>query len=148
MRLIFLLVLLPLGLNQWGWSADIRPGPLTKMEHNFVFKITLSGDSGVGKSNLFSRYVQQEFHEESKSTIGVEFAARSLSINQQWIKAQIWDTAGQERFQAMTKVYHRNAKGCILTFDLTQRRTFHNLRRWHEIVSSESDPDVFFIGGE
>jgi Ras-related protein Rab-11A len=66
-------------------------------EYDYLFKVVLIGDSGVGKSNLLSRFTKNEFSLESKSTIGVEFATRSLNVDDKVIKAQIWDTAGQER---------------------------------------------------
>lgn len=67
-------------------------------DYDYLFKVVLIGDSGVGKSNLLSRFTRNEFSLESKSTIGVEFATRSISVDNKMIKAQIWDTAGQERF--------------------------------------------------
>ena len=67
-------------------------------DYDYLFKLVLIGDSGVGKSNLLSRFARNEFNLESKSTIGVEFATRSISVDEKIIKAQIWDTAGQERF--------------------------------------------------
>lgn len=66
-------------------------------DYDYLFKVVLIGDSGVGKSNLLSRFTRNEFSLESKSTIGVEFATRSLDVDGKVIKAQIWDTAGQER---------------------------------------------------
>lgn len=67
-------------------------------DYDYLFKVVLIGDSGVGKSNLLSRFTKNEFSLESKSTIGVEFATRSLNLDGKVIKAQIWDTAGQERW--------------------------------------------------
>lgn len=67
-----------------------------------VPQVVLIGDSGVGKSNLLSRFTRNEFNLESKSTIGVEFATRSIQVDGKTIKAQIWDTAGQERYRAIT----------------------------------------------
>ena len=67
-------------------------------DYDYLFKVVLIGDSGVGKSNLLSRFTRNEFSLESKSTIGVEFATRGLNVKDKVIKAQIWDTAGQERF--------------------------------------------------
>ena len=67
-------------------------------DYDYLFKVVLIGDSGVGKSNLLSRFTKNEFNLESKSTIGVEFATRTLKVDEKVIKAQIWDTAGQERF--------------------------------------------------
>lgn len=68
----------------------------------FIVLVVLIGDSGVGKSNLLSRFTRNEFNLESKSTIGVEFATRSIQVDGKTIKAQIWDTAGQERYRAIT----------------------------------------------
>lgn len=67
-----------------------------------ALQVVLIGDSGVGKSNLLSRFTRNEFNLESKSTIGVEFATRSIQVDGKTIKAQIWDTAGQERYRAIT----------------------------------------------
>lgn len=75
------------------WSHSHSPPHLT---------VVLIGDSGVGKSNLLSRFTRNEFNLESKSTIGVEFATRSIQVDGKTIKAQIWDTAGQERYRAIT----------------------------------------------
>ncbi|XP_013142205.1 PREDICTED: ras-related protein Rab-11A [Papilio polytes] len=71
-------------------------------EYDYLFKVVLIGDSGVGKSSLLSRFTRNEFNLESKSTIGVEFATRSIEVDGKTIKAQIWDTAGQERYRAIT----------------------------------------------
>lgn len=67
-------------------------------DYDYLFKVVLIGDSGVGKSNLLSRFTRSEFSLESKSTIGVEFATRSIRVDDKVVKAQIWDTAGQERY--------------------------------------------------
>jgi len=69
---------------------------------SLCLSVVLIGDSGVGKSNLLSRFTRNEFNLESKSTIGVEFATRSIQVDGKTIKAQIWDTAGQERYRAIT----------------------------------------------
>ena len=82
------------------------------------FLVVLIGDSGVGKSNLLSRFTRNEFNLESKSTIGVEFATRSIQVDGKTIKAQIWDTAGQERYRAITSAYYRGAVGALLVYDI------------------------------
>lgn len=83
-------------------------------EYDYLFKVVLIGDSGVGKSNLLSRFTRNEFNLESKSTIGVEFATKSIQAEGKTIKAQIWDTAGQERYRAITSAYYRGAVGALL----------------------------------
>lgn len=100
-------------------------------EYDYLFKIVLIGDSGVGKSNLLSRFTRNEFNLESKSTIGVEFATRTVqSTDGKTIKSQIWDTAGQERYRAITSAYYRGAVGALLVYDIAKRATFENVERW------------------
>lgn len=71
--------------------------------HKPVFiAVVLIGESGVGKSNLLSRFTKNEFNHDSRTTIGVEFSTRTLQLNGLTIKAQIWDTAGLERYRAIT----------------------------------------------
>ena len=88
------------------------------------------GDSGVGKSNLLSRFTRNEFSLDSKSTIGVEFATKSIVAEGKTIKAQIWDTAGQERYRAITSAYYRGAVGALLVYDISKHATFENVERW------------------
>uniref|UniRef100_A0A8C2JFX8 RAB11B, member RAS oncogene family, b n=1 Tax=Cyprinus carpio TaxID=7962 RepID=A0A8C2JFX8_CYPCA len=84
-------------VNIWSLYCDLRPSVCL-----LLLSVVLIGDSGVGKSNLLSRFTRNEFNLESKSTIGVEFATRSIQVDGKTIKAQIWDTAGQERYRAIT----------------------------------------------
>ncbi|MED6109171.1 Ras- protein RABA6a [Stylosanthes scabra] len=99
-------------------------------ECDYLFKAVLIGDSGVGKSNLLSRFAKDEFRLDSKPTIGVEFAYRNIKVADKLIKAQIWDTAGQERFRAITSSYYRGALGALLVYDITRRSSFENTRKW------------------
>ena len=96
--------------------------------YDYLFKVVLIGDSGVGKSNLLSRFTRNEFSLESKSTIGVEFATRSLDVDGKTVKAQIWDTAGQERYRAITSAYYRGAVGALLVYDMTKHESYETRR--------------------
>ncbi|CAI0449184.1 unnamed protein product [Linum tenue] len=111
-------------------------------DYDYLFKLVLIGDSGVGKSNLLSRFTKNEFNLESKSTIGVEFATKSLSIDGKVIKAQIWDTAGQERYRAITSAYYRGAVGALLVYDVTRHSTFENVARWLKELRDHTDPNI------
>lgn len=119
-------------------------------DYDYLFKVVLIGDSGVGKSNLLSRFTKNEFNLESKSTIGVEFATRSLNVDGKVIKAQIWDTAGQERYRAITSAYYRGAVGALLVYDVTRRPTFENVERWLKELRDHTDPNtvVMLIGNK
>mmetsp|Transcript_25208 Transcript_25208/g.63309 ORF Transcript_25208/g.63309 Transcript_25208/m.63309 type:complete len:221 (-) Transcript_25208:39-701(-) len=99
-------------------------------EYDYLYKVVLIGDSGVGKSNLLSRFTRGEFSLETKSTIGVEFATRSIQVDGKTIKAQTWDTAGQERYRAITSAYYRGAVGALLVYDIAKNVTYKNVERW------------------
>ncbi|KAE8673688.1 Ras-related protein RABA2c [Hibiscus syriacus] len=114
-------------------------------EYEYLFKIVLIGDSGVGKSNILSRYTRNEFCLESKSTIGVEFATRTLQVEGKAVKAQIWDTAGQERYRAITSAYYRGAVGAILVYDITKRQTFDNVQRWLRELRNHADSNIVLM---
>ncbi|KAK4750189.1 hypothetical protein SAY87_027638 [Trapa incisa] len=114
-------------------------------EYDYLFKIVLIGDSGVGKSNILSRFTRNEFYLESKSTIGVEFATRTLQIEGKTVKAQIWDTAGQERYRAITSAYYRGAVGALLLYDITKRQTFDNVQRWLRELRDHADSKIVIM---
>uniref|UniRef100_A0A2N9I3V1 Uncharacterized protein n=2 Tax=Fagaceae TaxID=3503 RepID=A0A2N9I3V1_FAGSY len=111
-------------------------------DYDYLFKVVLIGDSGVGKSNLLSRFTKNEFNLESKSTIGVEFATRTLNVDTKVIKAQIWDTAGQERYRAITSAYYRGAVGALLVYDITRHATFENVDRWLKELRGHTDSNI------
>ncbi|KAJ1479718.1 ras-related protein rab-11B [Baffinella frigidus] len=114
-------------------------------EYDYLFKVVLIGDSGVGKSNLLSRFTRNEFNLESKSTIGVEFATRSIQVDGKTIKAQIWDTAGQERYRAITSAYYRGAVGALLVYDIAKHVTFENVDRWLKELRDHADHNIVIM---
>ncbi|KAJ2355606.1 Rab GTPase ypt31 [Coemansia erecta] len=114
-------------------------------EYDYLFKIVLIGDSGVGKSNLLSRFTRNEFNLESKSTIGVEFATRSIQVDGKTIKAQIWDTAGQERYRAITSAYYRGAVGALLVYDIAKHPTYENVSRWLKELRDHADSNIVIM---
>uniref|UniRef100_A0A0C9RP76 TSA: Wollemia nobilis Ref_Wollemi_Transcript_6127_1229 transcribed RNA sequence n=1 Tax=Wollemia nobilis TaxID=56998 RepID=A0A0C9RP76_9CONI len=114
-------------------------------EYDYLFKVVLIGDSGVGKSNLLSRFTRNEFCLESKSTIGVEFATRTVQVEGKTIKAQIWDTAGQERYRAITSAYYRGAVGALLVYDITKPTTFDNVGRWLKELRDHADSNIVIM---
>uniref|UniRef100_A0A673A2W8 Ras-related protein Rab-25 n=1 Tax=Sphaeramia orbicularis TaxID=375764 RepID=A0A673A2W8_9TELE len=111
----------------------------------FVSILVLIGDSGVGKSNLLSRFTRNEFNLESKSTIGVEFATRSIQVEGKTVKAQIWDTAGQERYRAITSAYYRGAVGALLVYDIAKHLTYENAERWLKELQDHADSNIVIM---
>ncbi|KAH9684867.1 ras-related protein RABA2a [Citrus sinensis] len=97
-------------------------------EYDYLFKVVLIGDSGVGKSNLLSRFTRNEFCLESKSTIGVEFATRTL-----------------QRYRAITSAYYRGALGALLVYDVTKPTTFENVSRWLKELRDHADSNIVIM---
>jgi small GTP-binding protein len=111
-------------------------------EPDFLLKIVLIGDSGVGKTNLLARFTRDQFNPDSKSTIGVEFATKTLQVEGKTVKAQIWDTAGQERYRAITSAYYRGAIGALLLYDVSASLTFQSLSRWLQELRENADSNI------
>ncbi|ELP93872.1 rab11, putative [Entamoeba invadens IP1] len=111
-------------------------------EYDFLYKIVLVGESGVGKSNLLLRFTRNEFDPDKRSTIGVEFATRSIVYHEKNIRAQIWDTAGQERYRAITNAYYRGALGALVVYDITKKSSFESVERWLNELHENADRKV------
>jgi len=112
------------------------------MPYDYLFKLVLVGDCGVGKTQIRSRYTMNEFNGESKSTIGVEFAFKTIDIKGDEIKGQIWDTSGEERYRAVTSAYYRGSVGAMIVFDVCKYKTFMNLETWLDQLRQYSDPNI------
>jgi len=101
--------------------------------YDYLFKIVIAGESGVGKSSLQLRYTGHEFNPAIMSTIAVDFNTKTVNLeNGKTVKAQIWDTAGSERFRPITASYYRGAAGMMLVYDICNSWTFNNLPKWLE----------------
>jgi Ras-related protein Rab-1A len=99
-------------------------------EYDFMFKLVLIGNSGVGKTCLLLRFADDNFIDSYISTIGVDFRFRTITLDNKKIKLQIWDTAGQERFRTITSAYYRGADGLILVYDVSSRDSFNAIEEW------------------
>ncbi|KAF9206207.1 hypothetical protein BGZ49_002856 [Haplosporangium sp. Z 27] len=115
-------------------------------DYDYLIKIVLIGESGVGKTNILSRFMKNEFTLESKSTIGIEFAtAKSIQVDGKIIRAQIWDTAGQERFRAITAAFYRGAVGAFLVYDISKMASFLRLEQWLTELKEYTGPNIVLI---
>ncbi|KAI9180673.1 hypothetical protein LWI28_007078 [Acer negundo] len=109
-------------------------------EYDYLFKLLLIGDSGVGKSCLLLRFADDSYVDSYISTIGVDFKIRTVEQDGKTVKLQIWDTAGQERFRTITSSYYRGAHGIIIVYDVTDQESFNNVKQWlNEIDRYASD---------
>ncbi|CAD8177295.1 unnamed protein product [Paramecium pentaurelia] len=119
-------------------------------DYDYQYKIVIIGDSGVGKTNIMTQFTRGEFSEETKTTVGVEFANKQLVIDDKIIKAQLWDTAGQERYRAIISSYYKGASGALIVFDITKQSTFDNVDRWMKEVqeSTSNEISVILVGNK
>lgn len=93
-------------------------------KYDFMAKVIIIGDSGIGKTNLITRFCESNFKESYVATIGVDFKVKTLTVANRRYKLQIWDTAGQERFKNITQTYYKGATGIILTYSIIDRTSF------------------------
>jgi Ras-related protein Rab-1A len=100
------------------------------MQTDNVFKTLIIGDSNVGKSSLLIRFSDNEYSENYITTIGLDFRTKKINIDNKIIRLEIWDAAGQERFKALTKLYYRNCYGVLFVFDITDIKSFINIKNW------------------
>jgi small GTP-binding protein len=118
--------------------------------YDFLFKLLLIGDSGVGKTCILVRFSEDAFNSTFISTIGIDFKIRTVEIDGKKIKLQIWDTAGQERFRTITTAYYRGAMGIMLVYDVTSEKSFDNIRNWIRNIeeNASSDVDKMILGNK
>ncbi|KAK2961224.1 putative GTP-binding protein YPTC1 [Blattamonas nauphoetae] len=105
-------------------------------EFDYLFKLLLIGDSGVGKSCILLRFADDTYTGTYIATIGVDFKIRTIQLNGKVIKLQIWDTAGQDRFKTITSSYYRGANGILVVYDVTNRDSFQNINMWMKEIDN------------
>ena len=111
-------------------------------DYDYLFKVLMIGDSGVGKSSILNRYCGDGWNSGVVCTIGVDFKIKIVNVAGKKVKLQLWDTAGQERFRNITAAYYRGASGVIIVYDVTNRDSLQNVQKWAEQVDSQASTDV------
>ncbi len=115
------------------------------MNFNYLLKFVIIGDSGVGKSNILLRYINNTFSDEFKTTVGVEFGAKNLEVNGRIYRIQIWDTAGQENFRSIARAYYKNSVCACIVYDITNRNSFNSIQSWIDDCVKQSPKSILFI---
>ena len=115
------------------------------INYDYLLKYIIIGDAAVGKSNLLLRFAQNDFKNEYQLTIGVEFGAKNIDINNKKFRLQIWDTAGQENYRSITRAYYKNSVCAILVYDISNRDSFDHISNWIEDCLAQSPKTVFMV---
>eukprot|EP01138_Halocafeteria_seosinensis_P003530 gb/GECG01003608.1/.p1 GENE.gb/GECG01003608.1/~~gb/GECG01003608.1/.p1 ORF type:complete len:225 (+),score=39.34 gb/GECG01003608.1/:1-675(+) len=125
-----------------GASATSAGG---KRSFDKQFKVLLLGDSGVGKTNLLTRYIDDSFCKTFVTTIGIDYKVKTLNVDGYKVKLHLWDTAGQERFRTITSSYYRGANAVLLVFDMTKRDTFEKVETWAQQIREHNAHEITML---
>ena len=119
-------------------------------DYQYLFKLILIGNSGVGKSSILQRYMNKTFEESYKCTIGVDFLMKSIELKGKTVKLQLWDTAGQEKYKSMVASYYRGANVALVVFDITSHSSFESLPLWIEnyYKNGPEQKNIILIGNK
>ncbi|XP_015791906.1 ras-related protein Rab-10 [Tetranychus urticae] len=115
---------------------------MARQNYDYLFKLLLIGDSGVGKTCILFRFSDDAFNSTFISTIGIDFKIKTIELRGKRIKLQIWDTAGQERFHTITTSYYRGASGIMLVYDITNLKSFDSVAKWLRTIDEHANEDV------
>lgn len=137
------------GTSDESMAASGMPG----VPRETRVKLVLLGDTGVGKSAIVVRFVQGEFSNESKVTVGAAFLAKALRIpghdstgvTDRVVKFEIWDTAGQERYASLAPLYYRGAGAAVMVYDITSTASFEKARFWVKELQKHASPNINMV---
>eukprot|EP00731_Ephydatia_muelleri_P030032 Em0021g555a len=108
----------------------------------YLFNLFVVGDSGCGKTQIIDRYLGDSFHSEYSPTMGIDFRFKVIDVEGRKINIQIWDTTGDVKYRTVTTAYYRHVKGFLLVYDVTNEKSFVNIRKWNADIELNSTPDV------
>ncbi len=105
-------------------------------------QIIICGNHDVGKTSIIKRYADKEFDEEHITTLGLDFVTKKYTYEGIDATIKIWDTAGQERFKTLTYSFYKKANGIIIAFDVTDQKTFDNIKNWIDSINEHADQGI------
>ena len=109
-------------------------------------KVVLLGESGVGKTCIIARFINNTFEDNIMSTTGASYAGKTMSfdeLNGQSIKFEIWDTAGQEKYRALNRIFYKDAGAAILVYDITKKESFEQIQKyWYNQMQEFAPKDI------
>mmetsp|Transcript_17690 Transcript_17690/g.68657 ORF Transcript_17690/g.68657 Transcript_17690/m.68657 type:complete len:203 (+) Transcript_17690:69-677(+) len=108
-------------------------------------KVLLVGDASVGKTALMMRFCKNEFSDSLISTIGLDFSARTIRLQDRDVKMQVWDTAGSEKFRSITQAYFRRTHGILLVYSVADLTSFQHVEAWMRSIARYTDSDNIVV---
>ena len=114
-------------------------------QFDYLLKLIIVGDIGVGKSNILLRFVRNQFKDEYKTTIGVDFGEKKIDYNNKTYKIQIWENTVQEQFRSITRGYYKNSVCSFVVYDITNRSSFENSKVWIDDCKSYMSKKVIIV---
>lgn len=117
---------------------------------DYIAKVILIGETNVGKTNILTRYCNEEFKLDNPATVGIEFAFKIVTLLEKTIKLQIWDTAGQEKFRSITNSFYLNSSAALVVFDLSKHSSFEKINHWIAELKQYAgkDVDIVIVGNK
>ena len=112
------------------------------MNYDQKCQFIIIGDATVGKTSILNRFSDGTFNSNYLATVGLENITKDEIIDDKTIRIKIWDTAGQERYQSLAKSFYRNAEGVILVYDVTNLKTYENLKFWLQSIKNNMVADM------
>ena len=115
---------------------------MAQKSYDFLFKLLLIGDSGVGKTSILFRFSDDAFNTSFISTVGIDFKIKTMELNGKIIKLQVWDTAGQEQFKTITTCFYRGAVGVMMVYDITDKKSFDDITNWVRTIQEHANSNI------
>merc|ERR1712000_245963 len=109
------------------------------------YKLVFLGDQSVGKTSIITRFMYDTFDSTYQATIGIDFLSKTMYLDDRTVRLQLWDTAGQERFRSLIPSYIRDSSVAVVTYDVTNRKSFDQTRKWVDDVRGERGNDVIIV---
>ena len=120
-----------------------------KAEPKIIVKLSLLGDSSVGKTSIIIKYISNKFMDTNIATLGVDYMDKTVDYNNLKVFLQIWDTSGEEKFCSITRNFYRNADGLLVVFDLTCKESFNHVKNWiNEAKEHKNDIKTILVGNK
>lgn len=110
----------------------------------YSIKLVLLGEHDVGKTSILNRFVNDQYSDHIQATVGATYITKQVFQNGKTIDLYMWDTAGEEKYRSLVPMYYRNANAAFIVFDISQRRSFEDVRSWFEEVR-QTNPDCLLV---